>query len=99
MAAEVPMAKAKKKVATGAKAAAKAAHGKGAAKGGKRPKQIGGTKIPKSLRKDGEKLMALLKHPLVAEMAAAGLMAFAEGMREGGKPRADGDVAAARKRA
>ena len=29
------------------------------------------------LRKDGEKLIALLAHPLVAEMAAAGLMAFA----------------------
>ncbi|RJF93961.1 hypothetical protein [Sphingomonas cavernae] len=47
------------------------------------PKEIGGMKIPKTLRKDGEKLIALLKHPLVAEMAAAGLMAFAREMRAG----------------
>lgn len=82
-------------------------------KAGKLPKEIGGVKISKTLRKDGEKLIALLKHPLVAEMAAAGLTAFAremragnrdgakrpgpEGGKSGGKP--DGEARAARKSA
>lgn len=56
---------------------------KQAKKAGKLPKEIGGVEIPKKLRKEGEKLIALLKHPLVAEMAAAGLMAFAREMRAG----------------
>ncbi|MCJ8156693.1 hypothetical protein [Sphingomonas sp. LaA6.9] len=64
----------------------KAAKGKKSAKAKKAdrlPREVGGVKIPKALRKDGEKLIALLKHPLVAEMAAAGLMAFAREMRGG----------------
>lgn len=77
--------------------------GKGKTKAGKPklPKSIGGMKIPKDLRKDGEKLIALLKHPLVAEMAVAGALAFAEGMRDKRKPRAaetgSGDAAETRR--
>lgn len=78
-----------------------------ARKAGKLPKEIGGVKISKTLRKDGEKLIALLKHPLVAEMAAAGLLAFAKEMRARGKDGAEArtmdkpkdEAAAARKSA
>lgn len=62
---------------------AKKAKKKQTKKADKLPREIGGVKIARELRKDGEKLIALLKHPLVAEMAAAGLMAFAREMRSG----------------
>lgn len=46
-------------------------------KGGKLPKKLAGVKIPKTLRKEGAKLGELVKHPLVADLVAAGLVALA----------------------
>lgn len=64
------------------------------AKATKLPKEIGGIAIPKALRKEGGALVDLMRHPLVAELATAGLAALTIAIRDGGKPRAaapDGD--------
>ncbi len=59
-------------------------------KGTKVPKKIGGVKIPKQLRKQGEQLAEFARHPLVADLLTAGLVALAAKMRDGaGKKPAD----------
>lgn len=41
------------------------------------PKQLAGVEIPKSLRKQANHLAELARHPLVADIVAAGLVALA----------------------
>ena len=48
----------------------------------KPPKRIAGVKVPKELRKSGAKLVDTLSHPLIADVAAAALMAAAGALRE-----------------
>jgi len=55
----------------------------------KLPKTIAGVTLPKTLRSEGGALIDLMRHPAIAGLAAAGLAALADAIREGGKPRAD----------
>lgn len=48
----------------------------------KLPKRIAGVKIPKKLRKRGGKMVDMLAHPLVADVAAAALLAAAQAIKE-----------------
>lgn len=56
-------------------------------KQGRLPKQIAGVKLPKKFRKSGDKVIDALSHPLIADFAAAALIAAATALRDGGKPR------------
>ena len=70
-------------------------------KKGKLPKEIGGVKVPKKLRKIGNKAVKLAKEPVVSEVVAGALLAAAAALREGGGPKgsaAGGDSAAGTKR-
>jgi hypothetical protein len=68
------------------------------------PKQIAGIKVPKKLRKAGNKAVKLAKDPVVGEVVAAALLSAAAALREGaadsGKatPAAAGDGAEGVKR-
>lgn len=48
----------------------------------KLPKRIAGVKVPKSVRSGGEKLVDALSHPLIADIAAAALLAAAAALRD-----------------
>ncbi|MCR5871502.1 MULTISPECIES: hypothetical protein [unclassified Sphingomonas] len=75
----VTMAKAK----DGAKAKkSKTAKASKAAKAPKLPKTVAGIELPKELREQGAKLLELTKHPLVADIVAAGLVALAGNVRK-----------------
>jgi len=52
------------------------------------PKTIAGVAIPKTLRSEGGALIDLLRHPAIAGLAAAGLAALTDAIRDGGTPRA-----------
>jgi hypothetical protein len=52
------------------------------------PKAIGGVKIPKALRRQGHHLVELARHPVVADLLAAGLVALAASLRESPKAKA-----------
>lgn len=49
----------------------------------KLPKEVGGVKLPKKLRKVGKKALKLAKEPVVGETVAAALLAAAAALREG----------------
>lgn len=53
----------------------------------KGPKRIAGLKVPKRMRKRLGKAGGLLQHPLVADLAAAALIAAAAALRENKKVR------------
>ncbi|MBB5686839.1 hypothetical protein [Sphingobium boeckii] len=53
----------------------------------KLPKHIAGVTIPKMLREEGGALVDLMRHPLVASIAAAGLAALSEAIRDSTKPK------------
>ena len=50
----------------------------------KLPKEIGGVKVPKKLRKIGNKAVKLAREPVVSEVVAGALLAAAAALREGG---------------
>ena len=54
----------------------------------KLPKTIAGVTLPKTLRSEGGALIDLLRHPAIAGLAAAGLAALTDAIRDGGTPRA-----------
>lgn len=56
------------------------------AKAGKLPKSVAGIELPKELRKQGAKLLDLIKNPMVGDLVAAGLVALAANVRNQGKP-------------
>jgi hypothetical protein len=58
------------------------------AKKAKLPKEIAGVKVPRKLREHGQQLADLARNPLVAEVAAAGLVAVATALRESSKVKA-----------
>jgi hypothetical protein len=66
----------------------------------KLPKEIGGVKVPKKLRKIGNKAVKLAKEPVVSEVVAGALLAAAAALREGGggKQSAAGDAVEGAKR-
>lgn len=51
----------------------------------KLPKRLAGVKIPKALRNQGHHIAALARHPLVADIIAAGLVALAASLRDNPK--------------
>ena len=53
------------------------------------PKHVAGIKVPKKLRKAGNKAIKLAADPLVSEVVAAALLSAAAALREGGKAKAD----------
>lgn len=55
------------------------------AKSGKLPKTVAGIELPKELRKQGAKLLDLIKNPMVGDLVAAGLVALAANVRNQGK--------------
>ena len=55
------------------------------AKAGKLPKTVAGIELPKELRKQGAKLLDLIKNPMVGDLVAAGLVALAANVRNQGK--------------
>ncbi|MFZ5747032.1 MAG: hypothetical protein ACOY45_05160 [Pseudomonadota bacterium] len=55
-------------------------------KAGMLPKRIAGVKIPRPLRRQGYHLAALARHPLVADLVAAGAVALVNAMRDQTKP-------------
>lgn len=59
-------------------------------KTGKLPKTVAGIELPKEWRKQGAKLMDLVKNPLVGDLVAAGLVALAANVRSQSKSSADG---------
>lgn len=59
----------------------------------KLPKRIMGVKVPKRLRKRGGRLVDLTAHPLVADVAAAALIAAAAAIRDNKKVRKTADKA------
>lgn len=74
---------------------AKAKKGKGKGKGkseraktdkAKLPKTVAGIELPKELRKQGAKLLGLIKNPMVGDLVAAGLVALAANVRNKEKP-------------
>lgn len=83
------MAKAEKTAKTKKSKATKAAKTE---KAPKLPKTVAGIELPKELREQGAKLLELTKHPLVADIVAAGLVALAGNVR---KKAADAQAAAA----
>ena len=58
-------------------------------KGGKAkvPKEIGGVKVPKKLRKLGNQAAKAVKDPIVTEVVAGALLAAAAALREGKDPK------------
>lgn len=63
-------------------------------KSSKLPKTIAGVKVPKQLRKSGGRAVAALKHPLVADLAAAALISAAAALKGNQRVRAAaGDAA------
>ena len=56
-------------------------------KKGKLPKEVGGIKVPKQLRKAGNKAMKLAKDPVVSEVVAAALLSAAAALREKKDPK------------
>lgn len=66
----------------GKKKSDKAADAGGAGKAGKLPKRIAGVKVPKHLREPGARIAEVLKHPLMADIAAAALVAAAASLRD-----------------
>ncbi|HEY0148389.1 MAG TPA: hypothetical protein VGB70_05235 [Allosphingosinicella sp.] len=64
--------------------------GKNKKKGGKAriPKEIGGVKVPKKLRKLGGKAVKAASDPVVSEVVAGALLAAAAALREGKDPKA-----------
>ena len=59
------------------------------------PKQIAGIKLPKKLRKAGNKAVKLAQDPVVGEMVAAALLSAAAALREGAAPTGSGASARA----
>jgi hypothetical protein len=59
------------------------------------PKEIGGVKVPKKLRKLGNEAAKLAREPVVAEVVAGALLAAAAALREGKDPK--GTIGAALK--
>jgi hypothetical protein len=57
------------------------------AKKGKVPKEIGGVKVPKKLRKLGNQAAKAVKDPAVTEVVAGALLAAAAALREGKDPK------------
>jgi hypothetical protein len=55
------------------------------AKTGKLPKTVAGIELPMELRKQGAKLLDLIKNPMVGDLVAAGLVALAANVRNQGK--------------
>lgn len=49
------------------------------------PKKVAGVKVPKKVRKTGEGIADILRHPLVADLVAAGLLAAAAAIRDNPK--------------
>lgn len=56
------------------------------------PKQIAGVKVPKKVRKAGNKALALADHPAALELAAAALSAAAAALQAQGRKRRAEDV-------
>jgi hypothetical protein len=56
-------------------------------KKGKVPKEIGGVKVPKKLRKLGNQAAKAVKDPAVTEVVAGALLAAAAALREGKDPK------------
>jgi hypothetical protein len=56
-------------------------------KKGKLPKEVGGIKVPKKLRKAGNKALKLAKDPVVSEVVAAALLSAAAALRETKDPK------------
>jgi hypothetical protein len=56
-------------------------------KKGKVPKEIGGVKVPKKLRKLGNQAVKAAKDPAVTEVVAGALLAAAAALREGKDPK------------
>ena len=54
------------------------------------PKHLAGIKVPKKLRKAGNKAIKLAGDPLVSEVVAAALLSAAAALREGGKAKPKG---------
>lgn len=70
---------------------AKAKKGKGKSERAKTdkaklPKTVAGIELPKELRKQGGKLLDLIKNPMVGDLVAAGLVALAANVRNKEKP-------------
>lgn len=65
---------------------AKAKKGKGKTDRAKLPKTVAGIELPKELRKQGAKLLDLIKNPMVGDLVAAGLVALAANVRNKEKP-------------
>jgi hypothetical protein len=64
---------------------------KGAGKGSKKiklPKEVGGVKVPKKLRKLGNKAVEAARNPVVSEVVAGAMLAAAAALREGKDPKA-----------
>jgi hypothetical protein len=57
------------------------------------PKEVGGVKVPKKLRKLGKDAVKLVQEPVVADVVAGALLAAAAALREGKDPK--GTVSAA----
>ena len=60
----------------------------GGAKKIKVPKEISGVKVPKKLRKLGNKAVKAAKNPVVSEVVAGAMLAAAAALREGKDPKA-----------
>lgn len=60
----------------------------------KLPKHIAGVTIPRALREEGGALVDLMRHPVIAGLAAAGLAALSDAIRESGKPKSGAPTAA-----
>ena len=63
----------------------------GAGKGTKKikvPKEVGGVKLPKKLRKLGNKAVEAARNPVVSEVVAGAMLAAAAALREGNDPKA-----------
>ena len=66
---------------------------KGDGKGTKKikvPKEVGGVKVPKKLRKLGNKAVKAAKNPVVSEVVAGAMLAAAAALREGKDPKTAG---------
>ena len=59
------------------------------------PKQVAGIKVPKKLRKAGNRAVKLAQDPVVGEVVAAALLSAAAALREGAGPERKGSQPAA----
>ena len=57
------------------------------------PKQVAGIKVPKKLRKAGNRAVKLARDPVVSEVVAAALLSAAAALREGAAPERKGAAA------